>query len=440
MNVMVEPGPLWSQCDHRLPSLFGTRAEAVLYKVGRDSERAAWRTLDDVFQPFDFGRLAQTTDATTFVAVAGSCAQVLANFDASAFLDRDLGWTAGSPAHLKAVRDRDVLPPSSYSMTVRRPPLGRPRVSSTQVASHLLGGYSVVLDGVDTRDPTINELTWLFERSFGCPVNVNGYVGLRGDQAFGAHWDDHEVVIVQLLGSKLWEVGLPDSLSMEKTLHGSPMQFDPVWSGVLAPGSCLYVPRGWPHRVSGRGELTFHLTISIPRPRVQAGVAHAIEHSIVPTPVGVWPQDLESSVLGPIGDEMRTMVAREVGNSGWLAALGRLRSSCPPRQLASIASTFGGSSTIAHPVFRSPFGCGYTIADPRDGRRLENRTLVAAGGRTWWCDDAAIDLLAEVLDPSEVPTDVDGCSVLWASGLIEVCERDSLRWQVQDSGGWADGR
>lgn len=244
----------------------GRPREAALHGADHRAREAAIATLEAAFPSLPIRRSTQATDATTLVVGRADPALVDA-LDARQLIERTLGRLTFQPStQIRLVRDQvtrtldDIIQvrPTSY-------PGGHPRVKTAALAGALDDGYSVVLDGIDLRDPVSAMLAGLFERSFGCPVNINAYLSARANTSFGAHWDDQEVVILQLIGRKDWTIEEPVDLSMDKTVHGEVVSGRPVWRGRTEPATAIYVPRGWGHTVNGIDELSYHYTITIPR-------------------------------------------------------------------------------------------------------------------------------------------------------------------------------
>ena len=94
---------------------------------------------------------------------------------------------------------------------------------------------------------------------------MNLYLSMGRELSFHPHWDDHEVIVIQLLGTKHWRVYQPEHIAPVRSLHPDGTSADLAWEGTLEPGAWLHVPRGWGHRVRGRGGLSAHLTIAVPR-------------------------------------------------------------------------------------------------------------------------------------------------------------------------------
>jgi len=91
------------------------------------------------------------------------------------------------------------------------------------------------------------------------------------------HWDDHDVICVQLAGTKHWEVrgpSRPHPMYRDAERNLEPPG-DVAWSGMLAAGDVMHVPRGWWHAATraGAGEgVSLHVTFGITR---RTGVAWA---------------------------------------------------------------------------------------------------------------------------------------------------------------------
>ncbi|WP_233629912.1 cupin domain-containing protein [Amycolatopsis sp. WAC 04197] len=113
----------------------------------------------------------------------------------------------------------------------------------------LRSGCTLVLDTVDFFDPAMETacraLQW-WSREL---VQVNAYLTTQQAAGFDLHWDDHDVIIIQLAGCKSWEVrGLSRNAPMFRDAElntEAPEQV--VWSGTMQPGDVIHIPRGYWH-------------------------------------------------------------------------------------------------------------------------------------------------------------------------------------------------
>ncbi|HEY4378374.1 MAG TPA: cupin domain-containing protein, partial [Acidimicrobiales bacterium] len=237
--------------------------EAGLAAANDRSVESAQGLLSRWFPTFPVPQLAQTTDAATVQLGPVSPDLAHSPLTAPGLMGRLFDERGYGPANVRLVRNREPQP--SGSTLVGRGTAGRTFVHAGSLAVQLDAGYTAVLDGIDLRDGPSMRLAEATERVFGCAVNINGYLSLRREMSFGAHWDDHEVIILQLLGAKHWIVEQPVALSMSKASHPEATSGTVAWEGDLAVGQSLYVPRGWGHRVNSEDSLSFHYTITIPR-------------------------------------------------------------------------------------------------------------------------------------------------------------------------------
>lgn len=96
-------------------------------------------------------------------------------------------------------------------------------------------------------------------------MQVNIYLTTGDAAGFDLHWDDHDVIIVQLAGEKTWEVrGLSRPVPM---FRDAVPNYEPseeiVWAGVMNTGDMMHIPRGYWHQATrqDRGDgFSLHVT------------------------------------------------------------------------------------------------------------------------------------------------------------------------------------
>jgi hypothetical protein len=127
-------------------------------------------------------------------------------------------------------------------------------------------GKTVILRAMQHRWPAIARLCRELEGYFSCPVHANLYLTPPGAQGFDAHYDTHEVFVLQLEGTKHWRFygvdrDLPlaeDAVPVAKEYLGAPTQ-----EALLQPGDLVYMPRGHIHEAFTSDCLSLHLTIGV---------------------------------------------------------------------------------------------------------------------------------------------------------------------------------
>ncbi|MFC9811790.1 JmjC domain-containing protein [Streptomyces virginiae] len=161
------------------------------------------------------------------------------------------------------------LHPGRYILpSVTRRGQAIPMADMHRVGALMREGCTMVLDEVDFFDPvmeaTCRALQW-WAREL---VQVNAYLTTQDASGFKLHWDDHDVVIVQLAGRKSWEVrGASRNAPMYRdSAPNSEPSDETVWQGVMEPGDVMHIPRGFWHQAT-RGDqgdgYSLHATFGI---------------------------------------------------------------------------------------------------------------------------------------------------------------------------------
>lgn len=158
-----------------------------------------------------------------------------------------------APPQVRCVRDGAEIASREYlsEITTRRGQV-LPMVDPAGLGRVLADGATLVVDGLNRWDPTLEiacrALQWWAHET--CQVNV--YLTTQDTSGFALHWDDHDVLIVQLDGRKHWEVRGPSRVApMFRDLDPNLEPPDEItWSGTLHQGDVLHIPRGYWHRAS----------------------------------------------------------------------------------------------------------------------------------------------------------------------------------------------
>lgn len=254
---------------YRLALTPRTPEEIAAAAASEDERAAAVATLQQVVRGWDITALDLDLGASrpSLHVVDGGLLERLHGLDSlDRFLSQgDVRFPLATVAE-GGTTGQDPLP--SWATEPATGDLEVPRVQSFRAQELLTNNRTVVVSALDKRaGGELSDFTATVASAFRTPVQVNCYLSTGLSPGFGAHWDDHDVLIVQVNGSKYWEVRTPTQLAPLREVCESDDFGDVVWSGVLEPGLALYIPRGWAHEVRGfDGSLSFHLTVSIRRP------------------------------------------------------------------------------------------------------------------------------------------------------------------------------
>ncbi|MFD8980343.1 cupin domain-containing protein [Streptomyces sp. NPDC059564] len=182
-------------------------------------------------------------------------------------LNRIIATQRLEPPRLRLSADGETVPLHRYAVpTTNRRAVTWSRIQPAELHTQLKEGASLVLDAVEKIHPAVGAAAEGLERFLGTSVQANAYASWTEREGFGLHWDDHDVVVVQLHGSKRWRLyGATRQAPTFRDVE-SPEQpeGDPVADIVLAAGDVLYLPRGWWHAVSAdQGSESLHLTFGM---------------------------------------------------------------------------------------------------------------------------------------------------------------------------------
>ncbi len=128
---------------------------------------------------------------------------------------------------------------------------------------------TLVLDAIDQLHRPLDDFCAELERVFQASLQVNAYMSWGETPGFNTHWDDHDVLIVQMEGNKEWFLyGESRKYPLYRDLHANTNQAPEklAWNKVIQKGDVLFIPRGhWHHAVALR-EPSLHLTFGFQMP------------------------------------------------------------------------------------------------------------------------------------------------------------------------------
>lgn len=134
-------------------------------------------------------------------------------------------------------------------------------------------GYSLVLNRLEETWPPVARLREMLGETFCGDIGVNVYLTPQGSRTFPVHIDNHDVFILQVFGSKLWQLHEFEHLPIMRLDYRRDLNHPDYWNRpgdapvlqelCLEAGDLLYIPRGMPHCAIARDEPSLHLTVSI---------------------------------------------------------------------------------------------------------------------------------------------------------------------------------
>lgn len=293
-------------------------------------------------------------------------------------------------------------------------------------------GHTLVLQGLHRTHPPVLELAQDLAADLGHPVQVNAYVTPPSSRGFAAHYDVHDVFVLQTAGEKRWRLHAP---VQPHPLRDQPWQDrrpaveqaaagEPRLEVTLRPGDVLYVPRGWLHSATALGGVSTHLTVGIHvwhRGHIAEAVLDAARR-------GLAAQESQRTSLRPGVD-----VADPEAIAGDLAAVREalLRAVADVDASAVAARLAARQRAAQRPTPVDPVGTVEALADGFDDLAVaprahlqasletgtEGAVLVSRAGRLPLTDDDAAAVTAWLVDEAPAVLDPDLARRLVVAGV-----------------------
>lgn len=267
------------------------------------------------------------------------------------------------------------------------------QVADDRVLELFLDGHTVVLQGLHRMWPPLIDFAGALTTDLGHPVQVNAYVTPGSSRGFSAHYDVHDVFVLQVAGEKRWRIHEP--------VHAAPLrdqpwtdrkaavearaQEEPVLDEVLRPGDALYLPRGYLHAAEALGGVSCHLTVGV-HPVTRFAVLEALLAVVADDPrlraslpMGVDvgdPASVQADVRATVDaltDRLGSLDVAAVADrlAGRLVAGNRPSPVPPLAQASALAGLTPESELSARPFQRYKV----TVEDDRLALRLFDRTV-----------------------------------------------------------------
>lgn len=195
--------------------------------------------------------------------------------DVTQLLEMSSIWTDET---LKVVLDEKTIDPGEYC----RRAMGRDGVSvlrprPKKISEWMDRGASVVFNSVEHIHPGLRSVTEAIGFATNCMVTANIYCSYAGHQAFRSHFDTTDVFVLQISGTKIWniyETRFPEPIdadgfqftSFDDAYHKR-TKGKPKMRPTLVPGHFLYLPKGQYHDACATDGPSLHITFATTQAR-----------------------------------------------------------------------------------------------------------------------------------------------------------------------------
>ena len=135
-----------------------------------------------------------------------------------------------------------------------------------RVLTDMRDGHTLILDSMQDFNPKLGRVCSMLGQETGYRYQTNIYLTPPAGKGFTPHWDNHDVFVLQVLGSKNWKV--------EKSLRTLPAKDGVIedegrelrgdlYEFTLQQGDMVYIPRGFVHAAECGSERSMHVTMGI---------------------------------------------------------------------------------------------------------------------------------------------------------------------------------
>ncbi len=178
-------------------------------------------------------------------------------------IDKFLATTSPGAGQFFLVDAARELKPEDYTRAQSNSPglIDLPRVHEL-----FRTGATISVSHLHERNPELAALCEAVEKTFSHHFQTNIYLSPPNAQGFKTHYDNHDVFVLQVAGSKLWTlydtgVELPlqsQGYDPEKHVAGPPTR-----EFALRAGDMFYCPRGLYHSARATDQTSLHITLGL---------------------------------------------------------------------------------------------------------------------------------------------------------------------------------
>ncbi len=223
--------------------------------------------LSQVLSPLDLSRFLEEYWEQNLLYIPRETPDYYAELLTMPDIDRLISSSGLRYPSLRLVKNGVSIPSTSYTYNM---PWGGDSFSrmidSEVVFSEFYQGATLVLQALHTNWVPLALFCRNLETFFNYPVQTNIYLTPRHSQGFSAHYDTHDVFVLQVAGAKRWRIyegpiHLPDRSQAFKASETAPGRL--LLDQELKAGDMLYLPRGFIHEGLTSDSDSLHITVGI---------------------------------------------------------------------------------------------------------------------------------------------------------------------------------
>jgi hypothetical protein len=135
-------------------------------------------------------------------------------------------------------------------------------VDPEKIYAHFRAGKTLIHNELNLTRPNLRALARSMTERLAAKSEVVAFLTPAGQQGASVHGDPTDVFIIQLEGTKRWQIwptpGVRRAGDLKYSFADLP---DPVLDVSLQPGDVIYIPHNTPHCARAEGSVSLHLTV-----------------------------------------------------------------------------------------------------------------------------------------------------------------------------------
>ncbi len=164
-------------------------------------------------------------------------------------------------------KDGAFYPPQAYCDDVKMGQVTFIGVPNLKKLSAEYGkGATIALTSLDRHWRPLSDLCLRLEEQLDHGIKTNVYLTAGHTSGFPAHYDTHDILVLQIAGRKLWRIHEPTIRLPDVSQPCEPKSFSPgprLTEVELRAGDLLYLPRGYGHAATTSDSHSAHVTVGI---------------------------------------------------------------------------------------------------------------------------------------------------------------------------------
>lgn len=225
-----------------------------------ESEANSCFNLDQLLSPFALEEFFQEYWETRPLVIPRSQPGYYQNLFTVQDIDSIFLFCKPNPPDIRVVANQQELLPSRYLRADGS-------LNLNQLYKAYDEGHTLVINGLQRFWQPLALFCRDFQNFLNHEVVANLYFSPKHSKGLQPHYDTHDVFVLQVDGSKDWEIHKPTQpipfLNSFQPVIPETQLGEPLHSIRLHPGDLLYIPRGFIHHAATADSFSLHLTLGI---------------------------------------------------------------------------------------------------------------------------------------------------------------------------------